>query len=828
MFITKLELCGYRRFKLNQIKRFKITPHENIQLILGTNGSGKSSLMEELTPLPAIAGNYAKDGYKIIEYSHNGHHYVLTSDFSLSQAHSFKKNGEELNDGGTITVQKKLVYQEFGINNEIHELMIGQEKFHLMSPARRREWFTELGEADYDYSLKVFGRLKETFSTTQGALKLAKKRIVVETAKLISPEKEAEYRAEVAEIHRVLTILIEQKDPSVPARYETEFNFAEVEKEIKLITDLISRMKIHKPSGCEASSITDLEFDIWDIENQIKRLEGEIQTAVQQHDELEKFYSLMEKAGQDGIRDLDKKKAPIEAEKLKIRKQQKLGLIFTDPETILSVLDTIEPVLTDLLSELPINQNRQYSRMAIEKEQKLQSELNESKLRLERDYNRLVTHRSHMDLHLKEGATECPKCKHKWVKNYSEETYKQTQAAIEQLEVKIADVVKQVRDSEERLVAIADYQRKYREFIRMVESSRSLSSFWELIENQNLIIDNPRNILIQLSLLREDLHLEAKFRALLKEESEINELASVIQKTEANNLEDLQKRLNFSTTSLAQKTASINLLREMLGQRKSFLQIVKQAGVYEQQLKNLITKAQGMHRDEFVAWRNEMLTFCIREFQSTLAQKEKILSESEVQKGLVNDLNDQINKLEIDQEALKVLLRNLSPTDGLIAEGLFGFIKSFVRQMNIFIKKTWSYPLEIIPCGMNEDGGVELDYKFPLMIQSQDNVVPDISKGSTGMKEVVDLAFKLMSMKRLGLEDGIIMLDEFGNALDHAHRISAIGVIKSIMEQQAFSQLFMISHYDVSYGALTNAEICVLDPNNIVVPSDYNKHVEME
>ena len=85
MRILSLELCGYRRMRLNQVKRFKITLKEAIQLILGTNGSGKSSLMEELSPLPAISNNYTKDGYKIIELTNNGHQYTLTSKFSPKQ-----------------------------------------------------------------------------------------------------------------------------------------------------------------------------------------------------------------------------------------------------------------------------------------------------------------------------------------------------------------------------------------------------------------------------------------------------------------------------------------------------------------------------------------------------------------------------------------------------------------------------------------------------------------------------------------------------------------------------------------------------------------------
>jgi ABC-type molybdenum transport system ATPase subunit/photorepair protein PhrA len=71
-------------------------------------------------------------------------------------------------------------------------------------------------------------------------------------------------------------------------------------------------------------------------------------------------------------------------------------------------------------------------------------------------------------------------------------------------------------------------------------------------------------------------------------------------------------------------------------------------------------------------------------------------------------------------------------------------------------------------------------------------------------------------------------LDEFAITLDKEHRTKATDAIKSMMDTQSFSQLFMISHYESMYGAFANAEICVLDSKNIVVPDIYNQHVTIQ
>ena len=90
MQIHELSLRGYKRLLLNRIQRFTLKPHAPHQLIIGTNGSGKSSVMAELTPLPPFGGSFLKTGSKVIRLSHRGGEYTLSSDFSNgSKPHSF-------------------------------------------------------------------------------------------------------------------------------------------------------------------------------------------------------------------------------------------------------------------------------------------------------------------------------------------------------------------------------------------------------------------------------------------------------------------------------------------------------------------------------------------------------------------------------------------------------------------------------------------------------------------------------------------------------------------------------------------------------------------
>ena len=64
MKYTKLILSGYKRLAIKSIHYFEINPTSTVQLILGTNGSGKSSLISELSPLPGNGADFTKDGFK--------------------------------------------------------------------------------------------------------------------------------------------------------------------------------------------------------------------------------------------------------------------------------------------------------------------------------------------------------------------------------------------------------------------------------------------------------------------------------------------------------------------------------------------------------------------------------------------------------------------------------------------------------------------------------------------------------------------------------------------------------------------------------------------
>ena len=66
MTIIKLILHKYKRFMfINNITTLVYTPETNTQIILGSNGCGKSSLLSMLNPLPADKKDFDTDGIQV-------------------------------------------------------------------------------------------------------------------------------------------------------------------------------------------------------------------------------------------------------------------------------------------------------------------------------------------------------------------------------------------------------------------------------------------------------------------------------------------------------------------------------------------------------------------------------------------------------------------------------------------------------------------------------------------------------------------------------------------------------------------------------------------
>jgi hypothetical protein len=213
---------------------------------------------------------------------------------------------------------------------------------------------------------------------------------------------------------------------------------------------------------------------------------------------------------------------------------------------------------------------------------------------------------------------------------------------------------------------------------------------------------------------------------------------------------------------------------------------------------------------------NEALSHDVDRLQSLVTEIRQELARSDAKDSVVHHLEASIAQYQSDLEAGQCLLKQLSPTEGIIAEQLLGYLGVFVNSLNQIIHQIWTVPLKLSLPSVND---TELDYLFPMVSSQLDHIVPDIAYGSRGQREVINFAFMSIA---LGGKNVPWFLDEVGHSFHQTHRDRLFAYIRTLLELKRIPQVFLVSHFASSHGALTNAEVNVLDTSGALVKPGEN------
>lgn len=829
MIITKLRLVKYQRIRLNLIDLFEYTPTAPTQFIIGTNGSGKSSLMAELSPLPADRVEYAKGGSKEIWLTYNGASYQLKSDFTDGQHHSFIRNHLELNEGGTVTVQKELVLQHFHYTNEIHQLVIGAKRFHAMSLSERKHWFTMLSDANYDYAIGVFNKVKDRLRDTVGALKLAKKRLVIESAKIMPQDEFDRLKTDCDELYEQVQFLIEHRlAPQADINQLLNTNaqaIAQIERDSQLLVKRLKTIRKQYPTNEEAIQAIQLE-----IQDRIAGCKALSQEYFSEHEIVQKLYDAWHATRLESLAEIDKEISTAEEEITAAKKASILGLEQTAPaQVVLASCDAIEAWLPSVQDGLSDNRERQWGRasyaLVLEEIEKLQQLINTERNKAARAQQIAEHQRAHKD----DEEVSCPKCNHHFRLSFNALILQDAQvahaSALTATEVLMAELAKKIELKDQ----MGEYFQNYKNFLSTLRATAGLTGFCDHLIASEVILNQPTKIGLLLSHLKRD---AGRWAIIEGAQERINGAQKLLEQTGGINSssQEITARKERLEASVVENSNSQRSFELELDQLVRHTRELKGIAELQTSLALLGKQAKDLYSEASETLRREVYGEFLRHVQTILAGKEQALRASERQQSVINAVTEEIHALTDDETALKLLTKELSPTEGLIAEGLFGFMKAFIDEMNKVIKLIWTYPLVVKPCALESESTLSLTYKFPMEVGGKDTVRADVVQGSDGMKEVIDLAFRIAAMKALKIGDFPLFLDEFGKALDPTHKQATIGLINAIVELDAFEQLFMISHDVVQYGSLGRAEICVLHESNVTLPPNcvYNKHVIMK
>lgn len=816
MRILQLTLSKYKGLALSNIQTIKLNFMSDLTLILGSNGSGKSSLLREISPLPAIAGDYHEGGYKSIELVHNAVGYTLRSEIKRTAKHSFKREDEELNTGGTASVQRDLVDQHLGYTPVIHRLLLGQFHFTEASLQERRDILTSVSALNLKYAQSMFDKMRIANRDKVGALKhLSQKETALETD-LLSMGEISKLGEESKQIQVEIRQLIPLSINTDPMQDALRGNLVE---SIEVLDGLIENYQRQAVSvgNHGFTSFSSLICEIESTDKSLHVCRSDIARLVSELDNLTVLTQVIE-ASVDGIDVLEQRLVDAIAIRDKITIPQ--GIEYGSAlKEVLHDLQSSSKALyetyTSIRSDcIPCGRELLKTHKANMDEKRVLEGKIESGIR------RLEAHIEHSKL-ANASAVSCPNCNVVINKDrlVDAETITLYEDRLERGRVKLKVVQGEIHELSELLEREHAFWTYVDEYGAVMRHYPRLSPYWGSLPSLRKAAEHA-------NITDTDLHKEINR---VGQHLEYNELTESINKlTETIELHKLagesnacHRKLKVESDMMSCYSAEGKLVEHasrLLRVEKHYL-VLKRVHESCEVALDAISDAMADYLNA-VAYTEvgKLLTGLqarLTTIQGTLNRRDHLTA------SLASIKSDSVI-LRNEERALAAMIKGLSPKEGLIAEQMCGVVNGYMKQVNQVIREVWEYPLSVGECGMEDKG---LDYKFPLLVD--ESVVPELSDGSKGQKAMINLAFIIVVMGYLGLEEYPLFMDEVGSSFDTAHQANLIEYIKLLVGVGHCEQLFMVNHYSELYGGLNNADIVVLSENNIMLPDRYNDHVEI-
>lgn len=810
MKISKLILKGFKPLALNDIDEISIDFIEDVTLVIGTNGSGKSSLLKELTPFPSSSSKFREGGMKETHITNNGDSYILQSYFKKDSKHTFIKNNETILNMGTTAMQRELVIREFNYTPLIHKILTGELRFTTMTPAARRDVMMSISNLDLDFAIKLHNLTKDAHRDGLGVLKHIVNKSSEAKLKLRGLNLPEDADVKNTELEEHLGYLIPYTVGKYPSLGELSKSITEDYNNLSIIKQKIDKFEdIRTPTG-NISNIYNLNEYIGTCTGGITSAQLNINNLTA---EVESMYGVTNSIVDNDLSldDIQKRISIIENDLS----------FYTDTCFVNSNFDTYLLSLIDISHEFETIFYHSKGLRYLPKNEEMLAENNNANIR------QLIINAKHIINkcvekleHLTDNAVSatCPKCnlvfnvngisiqdnisKYSNIKGTKEEELKHLET--------------QLQESNRLIENINGCKLAANRIFNLKKSVHMPFEFWDNIGDYYEMLEHPHKIRNYITTWRINIENgKAKYGLKSELESYKNAL-NVFTKYGSN----VDARLSKLQTTIVNELNRKGILEQQITYCKRLLKNINH-------YTNLSDEANRILRD-----LNDKFKMAITvEIQSDAKLKcDSIYTELGKHKHLLTqrtNLIESITELEDDQKTLAfkqvclaVLEENLSNKKGMIADEMLGFINSFIGQINIICNSLWEYNLEIIPCHM--DNGI-LDYTFPLI--AQDESVPDISESSKGQAEMIDLAFTMVMRQYTNITDFPIYLDETGSGFDDSHKKKLMDYIKQLIPNNLCSQIFIVNHYLSFHGGLSNHDTVVLDPRNIVVPQNYNEHI---
>lgn len=822
--IVSIELSGFTGMWLNDIKYFKMTVNEVITLILGRNGSGKSRLMKQLTPMAPSKSDFYDGGWREL---------IVKTDITYRLRCG--KKGKDLKcsiynvtedlvicENANPTVYNRWVSELFQYNKDFHDLVTGATKLTSMDTPERKRWFSLLSESDLTYALKFYKCARVMQRDVSGSIKLLKRSIGELRPKILDREDDfVALGARIDLLQSDIGIIAGKLNDTVTDRSITDRTLEELDTNILKIHKEVVGMTLWVSEGED-------QFDIKELERRSGHLVGKREGLLKSLEDLEQRIARASSLHALDLPQLEEQRAKL-YDHIATEKEWVVSfpeLLDLDSATLRqahlssnSMTSALSDAMNILDTDLPVDGCR-----------KRLSDLKDFSSTLNKKWNEITNREARLTATLKhiEGVcdTACPKCRHTFKPGIDEDAVEETKAALTFLHDESKLCQQQMSDTSaeiEQYYAIVQATDTILNVIRHHRDNAANAMLFSYMSNSKGFFKAPKRHIGMLGQHAKEVGVALDIANAKDRISALSHDIALAEATASEDTEHLTFLKDNIENELYQHASEEQLVKAQLEAAQAREHTLNRAteleGLFEQQVKErdrvaevLLSNLYRQSLEEHNAALWSLLTVAKQRYADMDKERQKLAFQEE--------------QLEINlqrYESLSQTVKAMSPDEGILAKYLYNCINRITELMTHYISQIWGYGMQIRPCEI-VDG--EIDYKFPYWIKNEGREARDVSEASTGQKEIFDFVFVLSVYRAKGLEGYPLLVDETGSGFDEGHRNELISFLKDLLSKGHHSQCFMVSHDAGSHFKLTHAGVVVIDPEGIdSLPSVYNTNV---
>lgn len=772
MYIKRLRLNNFKRFALRGIKDYEFIPETNLTIFTWKNGEGKSSIVQQLNPIPNdFNKDFFQDGFKELEFTHNGKHYLIKESKNF---YSILENGIELNDSNKKKMQEDIVYNLFGYNSKVLSVINGYTLLTRMSPSERKYWFSCITNIDYTYPTKIYATLMEKRRDIIAWKKLAYEKNM-ELQKLLSDDMNIKDIEDLNNYIKDVIVSILKNNKDI-----LSINLEDIEDRLINFTRLVNKLK---PTITNKTS-EELTEEINKAKTYYLLTNEKIKQINKEYDDLFKNSTI----------DKDEK---VKLEERQLKLVSDINVIVDSNVNYNNITHYKEDILNLLKRSKDLCNRYNDVRNKLMEVKDVKEFKEEDKTRLDKLNTVLKSLRM-----IKEEYTnatnfkflKCDKCN-----------------SVMNFDNKLLETDKKIEEIEKELSTLNILYTEYVKYNNIKKEEENINI--EIKEIINYIVGRCYRVdtnITDINSLYDNISIF--YNNLIKVEQMLDELNKIKERLkeikdfvpmEKDELLNTKNKLLKDLEELTALSVKYNDIYIKLSNDKKELELFTS---YRNSIKEELEKVKLCRDNELNKIYNEYSNKTVEILQEKSIYLTELINRNRVFLANIEQNKKSLEEYDLQLKDYNVLIDVLSPTSGLIAKSINSLITTVVNEMNIIINSVWNYKMKILPCDLSEG---DLDYKFKVEV-NDDFIIEDISKLSSSMQEIVDLSFRLVFIRFSKIGEVPIILDEFGRTMDREHRINAFNLIDNIICKN-FEQVFLVSHFEEMFGRFKNASFPILE-----------------